>query len=417
MQFELTRLFTGLPVILSPMPGTPRLSLVVSMRGGVIREPAPGMAKMASRLLLKGTERRDAETLARELDERGIDLHEILLTECLLLQAVFLNRDLPAVLDLLEDVLLHSTFIDFTKEAMKMRGEIAASLDLPAEIAQDLLARTLFPDHPYGHTGTRILESLGSFSEAQTKEWYSAGLAPAAMNITLVGDFHPDEVVCQLDDAFCELTAQTSEVPLPPFTPLSESQVVTRARPDAQQAQVYQGWYAPPLGSEMQAALLVMNSLLGGGGLSSASVHRAARQAGAGLFRAQPVPAHAPGGRVRRLYRHFAGEYRPRSRRVHRADHPLTAGADHPRRAAARQGPRTRHLHPRPRNQQPAQSGPGHQPHLRPGGGLQRTSAAAHHGRHRRRRASGGATAHAALGDGDSWRGRMRCRRNESTAS
>lgn len=269
MQYELSRLFTGLPVILAQMPGTPRMSLVVGMRGGVIREPIAGMAKMAGRLLRKGTERRDAETLARELDERAIDMHELILTDCLLLQAVFLNRELPVVLDMLEDVLLHSTFVDFTKEATKMRGEIAAALDLPADIAQDLLARTLFPDHPYGHTGTRILESMESMSEAQTKAWYRESLDANAMNITLVGDFQADEVLCQLDDAFCDLPARDSETPPPPFTPLRESQFVTQARPDAQQAQVYQGWYAPAIGSELQAALLVMNSLLGGAGLSS----------------------------------------------------------------------------------------------------------------------------------------------------
>ncbi len=143
MQYEITHLFTGLPVILSPQPGAPRMSLVVAMHGGVIREPVAGMAKMASRLLLKGTERRSAEALARELDERAIDLHEIVLADCSLLQAVFLNRELPDVLDILQDVLQHSTFVDFGKEAEKMRGEIRASLDFPAELAQDLLGRTL----------------------------------------------------------------------------------------------------------------------------------------------------------------------------------------------------------------------------------------------------------------------------------
>ncbi len=36
----------------------------------------------------------------------------------------------------------------------------------------------------------------------------------------------------------------------PTVNKLRESRVVTQARPDAQQAQVYQGWYAPALDSE-----------------------------------------------------------------------------------------------------------------------------------------------------------------------
>lgn len=269
MQYELSELHTGLPVILSPVAGTPRMALAVAMRGGISREPVAGMAKMASRLLLKGTELRSMEALSRELDERAIDLHEIVLSDCSLLQAVFLNRELPAVLAILQDVLLHSTFIDFTKEAVKLGGEIGATLDVPSEVAADLLVRTLFPQHPYGDTGSRILESLNSFTEEQTKVWYHAGLIPPQMNVTLVGDFNAAEVLPQLTDTFAGIAAHAPEAVVPGFTPIEGDQVVTKARPDAQQAQVYQGWYAPPVGAAGQAALMVMNTLLGGAGLSS----------------------------------------------------------------------------------------------------------------------------------------------------
>ena len=56
---------------------------------------------------------------------------------------------------------------------------------------------------------------------------------------------------------------------LPTFTERVEDHLVTQARPDAQQAQIYQGWYAPPLGAETQAATAVFNTILGGAGLSS----------------------------------------------------------------------------------------------------------------------------------------------------
>lgn len=269
MQYEITELYTGLPVILSRVPDTPRMALAVTIRGGIIREPVPGMSKLASRLLLKGTEQRSAEALARELDERAIDLHEIVLSDCAILQAVFLNRELPNVLNILEDVLLHSTFADFTKEATKLSGEIRAALDVPSEIAQDLLSRTLFPNYPYGNTGTRMLDAMPNMTEEDTKAWYYEGLDPRRMNITLVGDFMPDEVIPQLDDTFADLLAPLPGETIPPFIPLEHDQIVTQAKQDAQQAQVYQGWYAPQTGAEEQAPMIVMNTLLGGAGLSS----------------------------------------------------------------------------------------------------------------------------------------------------
>ncbi|HOF90145.1 MAG TPA: insulinase family protein, partial [Armatimonadota bacterium] len=54
-----------------------------------------------------------------------------------------------------------------------------------------------------------------------------------------------------------------------PPTPVEADRLVTAARPDAQQAQVYQGWYAPRLGAAAQAAMTVMNTIFGGGGLSN----------------------------------------------------------------------------------------------------------------------------------------------------
>ena len=110
MQYTVTEIATGMSVVLSPAPGTPRMALAVAVAGGIRRETTPGAAKLASRLLLKGTERRSAEQLAQELDERAIDLREIVLSDSSLLVAVFLNHELPAVLDILRDVLLHSTF-------------------------------------------------------------------------------------------------------------------------------------------------------------------------------------------------------------------------------------------------------------------------------------------------------------------
>jgi len=50
---------------------------------------------------------------------------------------------------------------------------------------------------------------------------------------------------------------------------LDNSRVVTQARPEAQQAQIYQGWYAPAVGAVTQPAMAIMNTILGGAGLSS----------------------------------------------------------------------------------------------------------------------------------------------------
>lgn len=269
MNYELTELYTGLPVILSPMPETPRMALAVAFAGGMGREEAPAIAKLATRLLVKGTETRSAEALARELDERAIDLREMVFTDCTLLLAVFLNRDLEPALEILEDIIFHSTFADFDKECAKLEGEIHSGQDMPAEHANDLLMRTLFHGHPYGHVGTRILETLPTLQEDTVRQWHQQGLNPRHMNVTLVGDFDPEDVLPRLDDTFSDLVERRPFPVLPFVDPQQGDVVVTEPHTDAQQAQVYQGWYAPPLGAGTQAPTQVMNTVLGAAGLSS----------------------------------------------------------------------------------------------------------------------------------------------------
>ncbi|HEX2950150.1 MAG TPA: pitrilysin family protein [Armatimonadota bacterium] len=296
MHYDITEFHTGLPAILSRMPETPRIALAVTINGGVRREVIPGTAKLASRLLLKGTETRSAEEIALELDERAIDLREVTLSDSTLLLAVFLNRELPAVLNLLEDIIFHSTFADFDKEVEKLIGEIQASLDLPSEIAMDLLTRTLFAGYPYGNTGTRMLEHIAELTPDIVRDWFYDGLHPAQMNVTMVGDFDPDDAIAPLDEAFSDLYERLPAVFVPTFTPREESTLVTQARPDAQQAQVYQGWFAPPSGSEEQAALSVMNTILGGAGLSARLfVELRDRQGLAYSVRSQYVPMRESG--------------------------------------------------------------------------------------------------------------------------
>lgn len=269
MAYELTELTGGIPAILSPMLNTPRTALAVAMGGGASREGLSGTAKLAGRLLQKGTERRNADELARELDERAIDIREVVLADCLVVVAIFLTREFDAALELLEDMLFHSTFTDFAKEKDKLIGETQAALDHPSEMAHDLLNRTLFAGHPYGHTGTRVLEEVDNLNADAVRRWYYDGLMPGRMNVTLVGNIAPQAVVSHLSDIFGNVPAREPATPTPAPERVEGDRVVTKARANAQQAQVYRGWYAPPLGADIQPAMAVMNTILGAGGLSS----------------------------------------------------------------------------------------------------------------------------------------------------
>lgn len=268
MTYETTELSNGLPVIISPAPGTPRTCICITMRGGSRTQEKPGMAGLAARLLLKGTSSRSAEQIADEIDRRAIHLDEIAGVEHLMLRATFLNAQLDPALDLMADLLQNSTFEDVPKETARLAGEIQSHLDQPRERARDLFLRTMFPDHPYGHTGSLVLQALPEFNAEGIRSWYRRQLGADHMNIVVVGDVNPEELVQHLETHFGGLPQKAEGWRLAPKVSPREPVTVTEAKAEANQAQVYQGWYAPGLSSADRAPLAALNTLLGAGGLS-----------------------------------------------------------------------------------------------------------------------------------------------------
>jgi zinc protease len=268
MTYETTELSNGLPVIISPAPGTPRTCICITMRGGSRTQEKPGMAGLAARLLLKGTTSRSAEQIADEIDRRAINLDEISGVEHMMLRATFLNAQLDPALDLMADVLQHSVFEDVPKETARLAGEIQSRLDQPRERARDLFLRTMFPDHPYGHTGSLVLQALPEFDVESIRSWYHRQLGADHMNIVVVGDVTPEELLPHLEAHLGGLPAKAEGRRLAPGVSARESVTVTEAKAEANQAQVYQGWYAPGHSSADRAPLAALNTLLGAGGLS-----------------------------------------------------------------------------------------------------------------------------------------------------
>ena len=107
---------------------TPRVALSMNF---TITEPEaiPGQYLLMNRLLLKGTERYSSEELSGILEENAIDLFTEMKYDYLRFRFVALNEDFELALSVLSDIVLNSTFEEFEKEKIKLKGEILAELE------------------------------------------------------------------------------------------------------------------------------------------------------------------------------------------------------------------------------------------------------------------------------------------------
>ena len=268
--FNIDKLSNGIKVITRKNSNTPRISLNLFMTSGTKYENLAGTANLASRLLFQGTETKSAEDLANELDLNAIEMSIEAKQDYLRARALFLNEDIDEVLDIFEDILKYSTFKNIEKEARKFEGEIKLDLDSPKTQALDNLIRNIYPEHPYGHSHTNILEDLNKINIDSIKEFYiKNSFNPEKMVISVVGDIQHEQIMKALNNKFGSIERISEEKFEKSINEIKENKTVTIAKDDSAQAQIIQGWLAPSISEKDYPIMVLLNTILGAGGLSS----------------------------------------------------------------------------------------------------------------------------------------------------
>ncbi|HSA07404.1 MAG TPA: pitrilysin family protein [Candidatus Gastranaerophilales bacterium] len=268
--FNTDKLSNNIKVITRKNPNTPRIAINMFMGSGVKYEKLAGIANLTGRLLLQGTQTRSAEELANELDNNAIELSVESKQDFLRARSLFLNEDFEKAVDLLEDIIKNSTFEHLEKEKIKFTGELKLELDSPKTQAFDNLIKTMFKDHPYGHSHTTILEEMPRIKIEDIRDYYfKTSLIPDKMVISVVGDIDRGEILEILEEKFGSIKQLNMPDIIVPIPEITENKTVTISRKDAAQAQIVQGWIGPAVSDEDYPAITVLNVILGASGLSS----------------------------------------------------------------------------------------------------------------------------------------------------
>lgn len=267
--FDISTLSNGIKVITRKNKNTPRIAVNLFVDSGIKCEAKAGEASLAGRLLLQGTNSRNAEEIARELDNNAIEMNVDTKQDYTKIKALFLNEDFDTAVDIFADVTRNSTFEKVEKETFKFKGEIEMDLDSPRTRAFDNLVKNIYPDNPYGNTHTRILEDLPQINLDLLKDYYYSSLVPESMTFSVVGDIDKDSVVKALESKFGDINRESSKCVFTKPGGIENNKIVTIEKGDAAQAQIVKGWLVPDISSDDFAPLTVLNTILGSSGLSS----------------------------------------------------------------------------------------------------------------------------------------------------
>ena len=258
----------NIPLVIKQNKNTPRCALCFYFK---IEKPEKraGLYSVLNRLFLQGTKNRSAKQLADELDENAIDCYSEMKYDFIRFKLQCLNEDLEKGIEILSDIIKNSTFDDFNKEVIKLKGEIPAEMDDPKSKAMDGFYKNIFKNHLYGHTYTKILEDINYVTKDDVINAYKNILDDSSKVISFVGDFEEKTVEELLNNYFADIknaSAKKCEIESPI---LEKTEIVKIQKDDASQAQIIQGWHVPTIFDKDYPAIMVMNTMLGSSGLSS----------------------------------------------------------------------------------------------------------------------------------------------------
>ena len=151
---QVTRLANGLRIATDRLPHVDTVAIGVWVAIGARHEPAPlnGIAHFLEHMAFKGTARRSAPAIAREIENVGGQLNAYTAREQTAYYARILAEDVPLALDILADILQHSTFVEeeLERERAVILQEIGQAEDTPDDIIYDFLQKTAYPDQGLG---------------------------------------------------------------------------------------------------------------------------------------------------------------------------------------------------------------------------------------------------------------------------
>src|SRR3954449_8190871 len=169
IEIEQTTLDTGLPVVKLKMPGTRAMTALVAFDAGARTEHADenGMAHFLEHLVFKGGEKFDHYKKVNETAERmGGTLNAYTSHDLVAFHITVRAEAAMEAIDLLTDFvgrpLLDADELD--RERGVVIQEIQRYKDQPSSVAEELIDKAAFGDHPLGRTVLGPEEHLRTFS-------------------------------------------------------------------------------------------------------------------------------------------------------------------------------------------------------------------------------------------------------------
>ncbi len=275
-----TVLPTGLTVLSQTLSDRRTLSLGVWVRSGSRDEPQPllGVTHFLEHMMFKGTETRDARAIASSLESLGGHLDAFTSREQVCYTARVLSEHLPQSVVVLSDLVCRSRFetAEIEREKSVVREEILSYEDSPEEKVADLLSEQLWGDHALGRPILGTVETVTALDRDAIRTQFVGRYRADQLVVVAAGGLEHDALVTESARWF---TPPEGATPVLDRLPEAHRPSVRHEKRDLQQLYLSLGARGVAYGDPTRYALVVAETLLGGG-MSSRLFQRIREEAG-----------------------------------------------------------------------------------------------------------------------------------------
>ncbi|MFG0250819.1 MAG: M16 family metallopeptidase [Phycisphaeraceae bacterium JB051] len=209
---KVVTLDNGLRVLFQKSNLVPAVSIQMYTLGGLLAdEPGEqGIANAIDSMLMRGTTTRDAQQIAKQLEDLGASIGSSCGNNTSYIRGICLSQDLPTVLDLFADVALNPTFPE--SEWDKLKPRLLAAIDRQEDSWQGQLQlnfrKTYFGEnHPWATTTVGRKDVIENLTVEQMRERFSQRLSAKDTVLAIFGDVDVDKVTQLVNEQFGKMPA------------------------------------------------------------------------------------------------------------------------------------------------------------------------------------------------------------------
>lgn len=213
-----TVLDNGIKVITEDIPHSQSVSMGIWVNTGsrYEQQEESGICHFIEHLLFKGTKKRSALQIAKEIDSVGGVLNAFTGREYTGVYSKVLEKDLPLALDVLSDIFLKSQFDpkEVEKERKVILQEISLVEDTPDDCIHDLISLAFWGSHPLGRAILGTNATVSALSSQQLYDYFKREYLPARTLVAAAGRVNHEQVVELVSSAFDDFTTEGQDPPL-----------------------------------------------------------------------------------------------------------------------------------------------------------------------------------------------------------